>query len=45
MRVLNYNSADLNVLRPTVLHSALEVVRYNLNRRQRDLKLYEFLRS
>jgi phenylalanyl-tRNA synthetase beta chain len=40
--VLNYNSADLNVLRPTVLHSALEVVRYNLNRRQRDLKLYEF---
>ncbi|SMB88172.1 phenylalanyl-tRNA synthetase beta subunit [Hymenobacter roseosalivarius DSM 11622] len=42
VRVLNYNSADLNVLRPTVLHSALEVVRYNLNRRQRDLKLYEF---
>lgn len=42
VRVLNYNSAELNVLRPTVLHSALEVVRYNLNRRQRDLKLYEF---
>jgi phenylalanyl-tRNA synthetase beta chain len=42
VRVLNYNSADLNVMRPTVLHSALEVIRYNLNRRQRDLKLYEF---
>ncbi|OUJ73024.1 phenylalanine--tRNA ligase subunit beta [Hymenobacter crusticola] len=42
VHVLNYNSADLNVMRPSVLHSGLEVVRYNLNRRQRDLKLYEF---
>ncbi|GGF14886.1 phenylalanine--tRNA ligase subunit beta [Hymenobacter cavernae] len=42
VRVLNYNSADLNVMRPSVLHSGLEVIRYNLNRRQRDLKLYEF---
>jgi len=42
VRVLNYNSADLNVMRPSVLHSGLEVVRYNINRRQRDLKLYEF---
>ncbi|RYU81544.1 phenylalanine--tRNA ligase subunit beta [Hymenobacter persicinus] len=40
--VLNYNSADLNVMRPTLLHSGLEVIRYNVNRRQRDLKLYEF---
>ncbi|GAA4004081.1 phenylalanine--tRNA ligase subunit beta [Hymenobacter fastidiosus] len=40
--VLNYNSADLNVMRPTMLHSGLEVIRYNVNRRQRDLKLYEF---
>ncbi|QIX62322.1 phenylalanine--tRNA ligase subunit beta [Hymenobacter sp. BT18] len=40
--LLNYNSAELNVLRPTMLHSGLEVVRYNVNRRQRDLKLYEF---
>jgi len=42
VRVHNYNSADLDVMRPTVLHSALEVVRYNLNRRQKDLKIYEF---
>ncbi|UOR04100.1 phenylalanine--tRNA ligase subunit beta [Hymenobacter aerilatus] len=42
VRVHNYNSADLDIMRPTVLHSALEVVRYNLNRRQKDLKLYEF---
>ncbi|MGI4832373.1 MAG: phenylalanine--tRNA ligase subunit beta [Janthinobacterium lividum] len=42
VRILNYNSQDLNVMRPTLLHSGLEVVRHNLNRRQRDLKLYEF---
>ena len=42
VRVLNYNSADLDVLRPSLLPSGLEVVRHNLNRRQRDLKLYEF---
>nr|WP_317238964.1 phenylalanine--tRNA ligase subunit beta [Hymenobacter sp. 5516J-16] len=42
VRLLNYNSAELNVLRPTLLHSGLEVVRHNVNRRQRDLKLYEF---
>jgi len=29
-------------MRPTLLTSGLEVVRHNLNRRQRDLKLYEF---
>lgn len=45
VRVLNYNSQDLNVLRPALLTSGLEVVRHNLNRRQRDLKLYEFGRT
>ncbi|MEJ7663664.1 MAG: hypothetical protein WKG07_31045 [Hymenobacter sp.] len=45
MRILNYNSQDLNVMRPALLHSGLEVVRHNLNRRQRDLKLYEFGRT
>jgi phenylalanyl-tRNA synthetase beta chain len=42
VRILNYNSVDLNVMRPTLLHSGLEIIRHNLNRRQRDLKLYEF---
>ncbi|MBD2721517.1 phenylalanine--tRNA ligase subunit beta [Hymenobacter armeniacus] len=42
VRILNYNSIDLNVMRPTLLHSGLEIIRHNLNRRQRDLKLYEF---
>ncbi|UYZ57606.1 phenylalanine--tRNA ligase subunit beta [Hymenobacter latericus] len=45
VRVLNYNSADLDVMRPTLLHTGLEIVRHNVNRRQRDLKLYEFGRS
>lgn len=40
--LLNFNSADLNVMRPSMLQSGLEVIRYNVNRRQRDLKLYEF---
>ncbi|MBF9223107.1 phenylalanine--tRNA ligase subunit beta [Hymenobacter ruricola] len=42
VRILNYNSIELNVMRPTLLHSGLEIIRHNLNRRQRDLKLYEF---
>ncbi|UYZ61548.1 phenylalanine--tRNA ligase subunit beta [Hymenobacter weizhouensis] len=42
VRILNYNSAELNVMRPALLPSGLEVVRHNVNRRQRDLKLYEF---
>ncbi|MHC2990993.1 phenylalanyl-tRNA synthetase subunit beta [Pontibacter sp. HJ8] len=41
VRVLNYNSEDLDVLRKTMVFSGLEVLRYNINRRQRDLKLYE----
>jgi phenylalanyl-tRNA synthetase beta chain len=45
VRILNYNSIDLNVLRPTLLHSGLETIRHNVNRRQRDLKLYEFGRT
>jgi phenylalanyl-tRNA synthetase beta chain len=42
VRILNYNSVDLNVMRPTLLYSGLETIRHNINRRQRDLKLYEF---
>ncbi|RSK40984.1 phenylalanine--tRNA ligase subunit beta [Hymenobacter perfusus] len=42
VRLLNFNSAELNVMRPSLLPSGLEVIRHNVNRRQRDLKLYEF---
>jgi phenylalanyl-tRNA synthetase beta chain len=41
VRVLNNNSEDLDVLRKTMVFSGLEVLRYNINRRQRDLKIYE----
>lgn len=40
--ILNYLSEDLSVMRQTLLFSGLEVVAYNSNRRQRDLKLFEF---
>ncbi|CAN5826453.1 phenylalanine--tRNA ligase subunit beta [soil metagenome] len=42
VRILNYNSEDLDAMRQTMVYSGLEVVRHNLNRRQKDLKLYEF---
>ena len=40
--VMNYSSADLDILRPTMLFSALDTVRWNVNRRSEDLKLFEF---
>lgn len=42
VKILNYLSEDLSVMRQTLLFSGLEVVAYNSNRRQRDLKLFEF---
>lgn len=42
VRIVNYNSADLDVMRQTLVFSGLEVLRHNVNRRQKDLKLYEF---
>lgn len=40
--ILNYLSEDLSVMRQTLLFSGLESVMHNINRRQRDLKLFEF---
>lgn len=42
VEVLNKLSEDQGVLRQTMLFTGLEVCAYNLNRRQRDLKLFEF---
>ncbi|KQS34196.1 phenylalanine--tRNA ligase subunit beta [Dyadobacter sp. Leaf189] len=42
VKILNYLSEDLSVMRQTLLFSGLEVIGYNINRRQRDLKLFEF---
>ncbi len=42
VQILNPLSSDLNVMRQSLLHPALESVAYNQNRKNSDLKLYEF---
>lgn len=42
VRILNPLSQDLNVLRNEMLGSGLEVISYNRNRKNSDLKLFEF---
>ncbi len=40
--ILNKLSEDLGVMRQSLLFSGLEVLLYNINRRQKDLKVFEF---
>ncbi|MDE7305314.1 MAG: phenylalanine--tRNA ligase subunit beta [Alistipes sp.] len=42
VRILNPLSTDLNVMRQTLLFNMLEAVALNANRKNGDLKLYEF---
>ncbi len=42
IEILNKLSEDLGVLRQRLLFSGLEVVNHNINRRQKDLALFEF---
>ncbi len=42
VKILNPLSTDLDTMRQNLLFSGLEVIGYNQNRRQSDLKLYEF---
>lgn len=42
VKVINPLSADLSVLRQTLLFGGLENVSYNRNRRNSDIRLYEF---
>ena len=42
VKILNPLSRDLDTMRQTLLFSGLESLAYNLNRRQLDLKFYEF---
>lgn len=42
VQILNPLSSDLNVMRQSLLQPALESVAYNQNRKNADLKLYEF---
>lgn len=42
VKILNPLSNDLNVMRNTMLFGGLESLAYNINRKQADLKLFEF---
>jgi phenylalanyl-tRNA synthetase beta chain len=42
VEILNKLSEDLGVLRQSMLFSGLEALAHNVNRRQRDLKFFEF---
>ena len=42
VEILNKLSDDLGVMRQSILPNGLEVIAYNINRRQKNLKLYEF---
>ncbi len=42
VKILNPLSTDLNVMRNSMLFGGLESLAYNINRKQADLKLFEF---
>lgn len=42
VRIINALSNDLNVMRQTLLFGGMESISHNINRRNADLKLYEF---
>ena len=42
VKILNPLSQDLNVMRQSMLFSGLENISYNINRKNQDLKFYEF---
>lgn len=42
VEILNKLSEDLAVMRRSMVFSGLEVLAYNINRRQRDLRLFDF---
>ncbi len=42
VKILNPLSADLSIMRQSMLMSGMEVIQYNRNRKQADLKLFEF---
>ncbi len=45
IELLNPLSSDLGILRRTLLFSGLEAISYNINRKNQDLKFYEFGKS
>ena len=45
VKIMNHSSDSLDILKPTPLYTALESVRFNLNRKQESLKLFEFSKT
>src|SRR5690606_30759265 len=45
VKILNPLSSDLDVMRQSLVYSGLEAIAYNSNRKNADLKLYEFGRT
>ncbi len=42
VKMLNNLSAELNILRPSMLETGLEAISHNLNRKNNDLRFFEF---
>ena len=42
VRLMNNLSSELDVMRPSMLHTALEVISFNINRKNSDLRFFEF---
>jgi phenylalanyl-tRNA synthetase beta chain len=45
VKMLNSLSAELDIMRPSLLESGLQALAYNLNRRQSSIRFFEFGRS
>jgi len=41
VKMINSLSADLNVMRPSMVETGLEAIAYNLNRKNKDLRFFE----
>jgi phenylalanyl-tRNA synthetase beta chain len=42
VKMMNNLSADLNIMRPQMLETVLETIGFNINRRNKNLRLFEF---
>ena len=42
VKMINSLSADLNVMRPSMVETGLETIAYNVNRKNKSLQLFEF---
>jgi phenylalanyl-tRNA synthetase beta chain len=45
VKMINNLSAELNIMRPSLLESGLESIAWNLNRKNNDLRFFEFGKS